>query len=100
MFCSMVTLISAASGRVGGRESEERASADTGERAAEILTKVRTGRKRKKGSRWRSRAREESSSAAPDNTRRKKEDTWRAHSSHINNYCYSVMTDAGHGKTR
>lgn len=34
--------------------------------------------------------------AASDNTRRK---TY-LRSSHINNYCYSVMTDVGHGKTR
>jgi len=35
--------------------------------------------------------------AAPsDNTRRKR----YLRSSHINNYCYFVMTDVGHGKTR
>lgn len=34
--------------------------------------------------------------ASSDNTRRK---TY-LRSSHINNYCYSVMTDVEHGKTR
>lgn len=40
------------------------------------------------------------SAASFDNTRRKREGEKYLRNSHINNYCYSVMTDVGHGKTR
>lgn len=43
-----------------------------------------------------------SAAASSDNTRRKREREREKYlrNSHINNYCYSVMTDVGHGKTR
>lgn len=39
-------------------------------------------------------------SAASSDNRRKREGEKYLRNSHINNYCYSVMTDVGHGKTR
>lgn len=40
------------------------------------------------------------SAASSDNTWREREGKKYLRNSHINNYCYSVMTDVGHGKTR
>lgn len=71
----------------GTREGEQSA------RAAQLLQKCGV---REEGTSRRTFA----SAASSDSTRRKKEGEKYLRNSHINNYCYSIMTDVGHGKTR
>ena len=84
--------------KLSGRAGEERTKSESkNEKERNERVWVSEWRERKKEHERRERKIKKRRDEAPDNA--KAEETW-LRGSHINNYCYSVMTDVGHGKTR